>query len=319
MKLFPIILQTFILLLTACNSTSEVSSLDETIRNDAATVLNINLSGSLQNPAFIKNGKAIVFTRFRDGYNKGASDLYTYDLESEELVSLISDNNSNVNLPGSSWNNSTHSVVFSSDQNPHDEIFTLADSGKSHEKQQVTNRRDKQSFEPTFSPNGEWVVFESHDIDKEDGGVITKYKIDGSSNYINLTAPEDNCKQPNWSPRGDKILYQKQTEERWDIWTMNIDGSNSTPATSSDKSSTDAVFSVDGESIIYSAENNNGNLSNIYQTSLSTKETQQITDYIGYDGAPSISPNNKKVIFESSEVNPDSSAGTKIWLIDINY
>ncbi len=35
-------------------------------RNDNAVKLEINLSGSLQNPAFSPDGKTIVFTRFRN-------------------------------------------------------------------------------------------------------------------------------------------------------------------------------------------------------------------------------------------------------------
>lgn len=81
--------------------------------------------------------------------------------------------------------------------------------GTTGEEFQLTNRQDRQSFEPTFSSNGQWIVFESPAIDVENGGVITKYKIDGSSAYIELTAAEDDSRQPNWSPAGDKFCIRE--------------------------------------------------------------------------------------------------------------
>jgi TolB protein len=194
--------------------------------NDAAVKLEINLSGSLQNPAFAPDGKTIVFTRFRNGYNLPPSDLYTFNLETKELKPLVADGSSNVNLPGECWNDSLKAIVFSSDREPHDELYFIPEDGSTGDEIRITNRTDSVAFEPTFSPDGQWVVFESHKLDEEGGGVIVKYKRDGSSNYINLTPFGEDNKQPNWSPNGDKILFQKKENGQWDIWIMNPDGTN---------------------------------------------------------------------------------------------
>ena len=85
------------ILLISCSGSAQINA---PIRQDAAYRLDIPLEGSLQNPAFSPDGKSIVFTRFRDGYNEGASDLFIYNLDTEELTILISDGNGNVNLPG---------------------------------------------------------------------------------------------------------------------------------------------------------------------------------------------------------------------------
>ncbi len=287
---------------------------DEAGRNDQAVKLDIDLSGSIQNPAFSPDGKSIVFTNFRKGYNKPPSDLYIFNLETKELKELVADRSSNVNLPGSCWNLSLHSITFSSDREPHDEIYTISETGTTGDEIRITNRQDSVAFEPTFSPDGQWIVFESHKLDEEGLGVITKFKTDGTSDYISLTPHGENCKQPNWSPAGDKILYQKEENGQWDIWVMNSDGSEKRKVTDFEGSKTDAAYTADGQFIIFSSDYN-AEEANIYKAPVSGGNQIRLTNYEGYDGAPDISPDGTKLIFESSFKEPDKSKGTTLWML----
>jgi TolB protein len=221
-----------------------------------------------------------------------------------------------VNLPGECWNATTHSIVFSSEREPHDEIYIITENGSTGDETRVTNRPDSVAFEPVFSPDGNWIVFETHKLDEEEHGLITKYKLDGTSPYINLTSAGDDCKQPNWSPLGDKILYQKEENGQWDIWIMDTDGSNKTKITNFAGSKTDAVFSADGQFIIFSSDYN-VELANIYKAPVSGGSQTRITNYQGYDGAPSISPDGTKIIFETTSGDPDESSGAGLWTIDL--
>ena len=285
-------------------------------RNDDAVKLNISLEGSLQNPAFSSDGKSIVFTCFRKGYNKPPSDLYLFNLETEELTKLVSDGSSNVNLPGQSWN--TKSIIFSSDREPHDEIYYISENQTPGNEIRLTNRPDSVAYEPTFSPDGQWAVFESHKLDQETHGIITKYKFDRTSSYIKLTSETNDCRQPNWSPEGSKILYQKEENNRWDIWLMNTDGSDKQNITNFEGNKTDAVFSPDGTQIIFSYESPDLESANIYKSEISEGHPVRLTNFEGYDGAPSVSPDGKKLVFESSpEEDPDKSDGTLLWILDL--
>lgn len=286
-------------------------------QNDNAIRLNIDLTGSIQNPAFSPDGKTIVFTHFRNGYNAPPSDLYTFNLETHELKPLMVDGNSNVNLPGTCWNASVNSIVFSSDKEPHDEIYIISDTGLSGDEVRITKRKDRMAFEPTFSPDGKWIVFESHKLNQEKNGIITKYKYDGRSEYINLTKSGEDCRQPNWSPTGDKILYQKKEKDQWNIWVMNSDGSNKRKITNFNGNKTDAVFTPDGQSIIFSLENEDIELADICKLSLSDNVLIRLTDFDGYEGAPAISPDGSKLIFESSAIDPDKSNGTTLWMLNL--
>ncbi len=287
-------------------------------RNDNAVKLNINLSGSIQNPAFSPDGKIIIFTNFRKGYNKPPSDIYSFNLETEELKILVNDGSSNVNLPGECWNKISNLIVFSSDREPHDEIFYINSDSSNGSEIAITSRQDSVAFEPTFSPDGKWIVFESHKLDEEKNGAVVKYKVDGTSDYIFLTSLNENCKQPNWSPTGDKILYQKEENNQWDIWIMNIDGSDKAKITNFSGNKTDAVFSSDGKYVIFSWENDDNPSANIYKVAISGGSPERLTDFNGYDGAPAISPDGTSLIFESSQGDdPNKTDGTELWLIKL--
>jgi len=284
-------------------------------RRDAAQQLAIPLLGSLQNPAWSPASHAILFTRFAGGYNAGPADLFVVDLRDRDPRLLVSDGSDNVNLPGSSWNGVTGAIVFSSSRDPHDEIFSIDGGARPGRETLVTKRTDFVAYEPTLSPDGRWAVFESHRIDQEDGGVIMKAPVDGSSDSIPLTAGGD-CRQPNWAPSGGRILYQTRTGSQWDIWVMNEDGTGARRVTSSPSDETDASFSPDGASIVYSSNEGGLDLANLFVVPTAGGASTRVTDWDGYDGAPAWSPDGTRIIFESFAGDPDESAGTGLWIID---
>jgi TolB protein len=300
------------LFIVACSNDNEPQ--DNTNREDAAAMLDIPLSGSLQNPAFSPDGKAIVFTRFINGYNKEPAELYIYNLETRQLRLLVGDGSGNINLPGSCWVDDK--IVFASTREPHDEIYIINAAGKPGDEIKITARADSVAYEPSFSPDADWIVFESHKIDEEGEGIICKYKTDGNSSYIYLTNNGDDCRQPNWASAADIILYQKYENNQWDIWTVSTNGSNSKKITKGQGNKTDASFSSDGKYIYYSADAGL-NYANIFKVEVSTGNAYRITDFEGYDGAPSVSPDGEKIAFESCKGDPDESAGTKLFLLTI--
>jgi TolB protein len=149
------------------------------------------------------------------------------------------------------------------------------------------------------------VVFESHILDVQDNGVIIKYRLNGTSLYIPLSDLDDDCRQPNWSPSGEHILYQKYEHSQWEIYIMDIDGNNPYMLTDMPGSKTDASFSPDGQWVVFSLENEDG------------EELIRITDSNTYDGAPSWSPDGTKIVFESSPGDPEDT-GTTIWMIEVS-
>jgi len=302
--------------LSSCETGGPDSGNGDSPREDGGITLDIALGGSLQNPAFSPDGNSIVFTNFRNGYNVKPADLYIYNLQSGQITTLVSDGSGNVNLPGATWNNSINSIIFSSSRDPHDEIYIIPENGTTGDEVKITDRRSTVSYEPSISPDGQWVVFESHELDVEDNGIVTKFKIDGSSEYIRLTSSTDDCRQPNWSPNGDKILYQKFEAGQWDIWIMDTDGANQFKVTSGTGDKTDACFTQDGQYIIFSTDFDL-ELVNIYRITVTGGTPERLSNYSGYDGAPSISSDGSKIVFESFDGFPDGSQGTSITILNL--
>ena len=286
-----------------------------TTRTDGAQSLSIKGKGSFQNPAWSPDNNSIILTNFLNGYNTDPADVLLYDINAGSVRKLISEGSANVNLPGSCWNAATHTIVFSSSREPHDEIYLMDENGVSGSEKKITARPDRVAFEPSFSPNGQWIVFESHEVDKERNGIITKYKIDGTSPYIQLSDANDDCRQPNWSPATNLILYQKFTNNQWDIWVMDTLGNNKTKVTSGSGDKTDGSFSPNGQYIVYSSDEGGEKYANLYTIPSSGGPSRKITNSDFYDGAPSWSPDGKKIIFESSFTDPTGSNGTRIWIV----
>ncbi|MCD6566820.1 MAG: PD40 domain-containing protein [Bacteroidales bacterium] len=315
MKTLVTLLFIFVFIIVSGCNKDEEEEIDIN-RDDSGVKLNIELDGSMQNPAFSPDGNSFIFTRFRNGYNQEPADLFIYNFQTEQITTLVSDGSGNVNLPGSTWNDSINSIVFSSSRDPHDEIYLIQESGTTGSETKITNRTDSVAYEPSMNPDGQWIVFESHKLDVEDNGIITKFKIDGSSSYIQLTSSTNDCRQPNWSPTGDKILFQQSEAGQWDIWIMDTNGTNKSKVTSGPGDKTDACFTQDGQYIIFSSDFEL-DYANIYRIPITGGTPEQLSFYSGYDGAPSISPDGLKIIFESVNGDPDDSQGTFITVLDL--
>lgn len=287
-------------------------------RDDGAVQLEVSAGGSLQNPAFAPDGGIVLLTRFRGGYNEGPADLCVFDLEKTSLDVLVSDGSENINLPGSAWNSATGLIVFASSRYPHDEIFLIDPSREDTGPIRLTAREDKVSYEPSFSPDGLWVVFESHDPDVETGSIITRYPAGGAGDYQELTGPSEDCRQPNWSPTGDLIVYQKQAAGRWELWVMAPDGTGKRRITQGEEDETDASFSPDGRMIVYSSGVAGTDYANLFIAPVAGGPAVRLTRFRGYDGAPSWSPDGKRVIFESFPGDPDGSEGSTLFMIDVH-
>jgi TolB protein len=288
-----------------------------TPREDGARRVSIAVKGSLQNPAWSPDGHSLLLTLFRDGYNVEPADLLVVDLAAGTLRVLVSEGSGNVNLPGASWNPRTNRIAFSSSREPHDEIYLVDALGVPGDEARITDRATLVAYEPSQSPDGQWIVFESHALDVEGNGLIVKYKVDGSMPYQVLTHEDGDCRQPNWSPTGETILYQKYGQGQWDIWTMTSDGTGHLRVTHGDGDKTDASFSPDGEWIVYSANQGGLEFANLFMTPVAGGPSIRVTHYPGYDGAPSWSPDGQTIVFESYPADPDDGPGTTLWMIDV--
>ncbi len=264
---------------------------------------------SAQNPCYSPDSNEILFTLWHRGYNAGPAGLYVARATpGGSSHPVLDDGASNVNLPGSCWNAATSRITFASDRaGGKEEIFTSkADGG---DIMQITRLAGTDFIEPSFSPDGNEIVFEAG---AGAGSVeIWKARADGSG-LVRLTSGGVD-REPNWSPAGDQILFQRLAGG-WAIYTMRPDGSNLMRVTSPQQSSTDASFSPDGKRIVYSSSGGRPGGDSLFVIAAGGGSPQRITDQQGYDGAPTWSPDGLWLAFESSP-DPAGVAPTSLWRI----
>jgi eukaryotic-like serine/threonine-protein kinase len=109
-------------------------------------------------------------------------------------------------------------------------------------------RGDREISNPSLSPNGEEYVVRIPSRTQEDMGIIGK----NGSNIRTLTNDKFRERLPRWSPDGKKIGFQTDRSGKYQIWTINVDGSNAQQITFSENVAAAApVFSPDGLHLAY--------------------------------------------------------------------
>jgi len=98
---------------------------------------------------------------------------------------------------------------------------------------------------------------------------------------------------------------------------MNTDGTNHQKITDASGDKTDASFSPDGQWIVYSSNESGIEFANLFIIPISGGNAVRITQYEGYDGAPSWSPDGNTIAFESYPGDADDTPGTTLWTIDV--
>ncbi|MFE5867582.1 hypothetical protein ACFQ6V_02885 [Streptomyces roseifaciens] len=338
------------LLLTACSSSEGPqppgpSDVRAGARADGAELLYRGKGHtSAQNPAFSPDGGSVLFTLFAGGYNEGAAALRVLSLrggaQSRPGTLLDETDRAAVNLPGSSWHASA-GVTFASDrEGGRDEVWVMPPGGRPA---RVTEHGgDSGYLEPSFSPDGAWIVFQESresgegqegregregaesgtEEEPADGGSalgsLWKVRRDGSGRTRLLDGPAtgtDN-RQPNWSPKGDRLVFQRRDRggHAWALYVMNADGSGLRRLTDGAGEHTDPSWSPDGRQVVFSSTAGGLEVPQIFVIPVDGGRPVRVTRNDGsYDGAPSWSPDGRWIAFESHPGDEDRP--TALWRI----
>lgn len=298
-------------------------------RSDNAMRITNCYPKSCQNPVFSPNGEKIMFTRFLNGYNEGPSELVIIDVITGEEKIIVKAEADNVNVPYGSWIG--NKIVFASDIAEKDDIVVANDDGTNITPITANVKEGGLNIEPVFNPIDTTKILFEH-VEYVNNAEHHHIKIfDTSRNrdfYLTNNLKYDD-RLPSWSPDGKKILWQRYTDEfGWRIFTADI----IVPELKSDMRSylfepepkleniknissgpddTDNSWTWDGKHVL-SSRTGDGEIPNIFALSLDGKATR-ITVSDKEDGAPSQSPDQKWIAFESHR--GDENSPSEIWLI----
>ncbi len=284
-------------------------------RSDSAARIPISgLKGSLQNPCFSPDSTRIALTRWPKRYNEGAASVHVADFATGRVTARVSPRGgTGVNLPGTCWNATTDRIVFSLERDAPDWPYSASPSGQGLKR--LVRLRGRIAIEPSFSPDGKRIVFEVSKYDSEGNGSIYVSNVNGTG-IRRLTKRSDD-RQPNWSPTGDRIVFQRRKGEVWDAYTIRPDGKGLRNVTKTRRrSETDIAWSPDGQRLLFSTDAYSGQIAALAVISANGgRQTRVTRARRWYDGAPTWSPDGKVIAFEARKGDPDGSKGTRLYRI----
>jgi TolB protein len=224
-------------------------------RADGATRIPVTgLVGSLQNPCFSPDSTRIALTRWPRRYNEGRASVHVAELESGRVLARVSPRGATgVNLPGTCWNAAGDRIVFSLERDAPDWPYSAGPGGQ--DLRRLVELPGRIAIEPSFAPDGQRIVFEVSKYDADGNGSIYVANVDGTG-IRRLTRRADD-RQPNWSPTGDRIVFQRRSGEVWDAWTIRPNGTGLRNVTGTRRvSETDVAWAPDGRRIVFSSDAN---------------------------------------------------------------
>ena len=266
----------------------------------------------------------IVFMSNRDGHVHPRLGWPTYEIYVMEVDGnnqrRLTDNDFYDTHP--SWSPDGKRIAFVSDRDehvidnnpgglPNYEIYVMdADGGN---QQNLTNNPNSDSL-PSWSPDGERIVFSSNRDGNRDGnrGNYEIYVMDADgNNQQRLTDNDFYDVGPSWSPDGKRIVFWSKRDGHFigegglstEIYVMDADGKNTRRLTNNRKSDFSPSWSPDGKWIAFISDRKGDGVNyEIYVMDADGGNLQRLTNNRVDDGSPSWSPDGERIVFVS---NPD--------------
>ena len=178
-----------------------------------------------------------------------------------------------------------------------------------------------ENAEAYWSGDGKWITFQS----TRDGRTCDQQYVmraDGSDlKRISDGRGKTTC---GWFlPGSDRLFFSSSTAhddacpvrpdpskgyvwplDRYDLYTVNRDGTGQTRLTNYDVYTAEAVLSPDGRTIVFTSLKD-GDL-DIYSMNVDGTNVQRLTNTVGYDGGPWWSPDGKRIVYRAN--HPQDSA-----------
>jgi TolB protein len=223
-------------------------------------------------PRWSPDGQKLMFVSYRGG---GGPVLYMKEMDSGTVKRISAREGLNI---GASWSpdGTKLATTLSADGNP--DIYTIDPGGRILER--LTNHWGI-DVSPTFSPDGKKVAFVSNRAGSPQiyvrdlaGGTEERITFDGNYNT-----------SPSWSSL-NRIAYTSMNQGRFDIFSINSDGTQPRQLTEDQGNNEDACWSPDGRYIMFSS-NREGGAYHLYMMTANGQNQRRISFLKGQQTSPS--------------------------------
>ena len=181
-----------------------------------------------------------------------------------------------------------------------------------------------ENAEAYWSGDGKWITFQS----TRDGRTCDQqYVMRANGTDLKRVSDGRGKTTCGWFlPGSDRLLFSSSTAhddacparpdpskgyvwplDKYDIYTVNRDGTGTTRLTSYDTYTAEAVLSPDGKTIVFTSRKD-GDL-DIYTMNVDGSNVKRLTNTVGYDGGPWWSPDGKRIVYRSN--HPEDSASVR--------